>query len=117
MKVRYVATKRQQRSQLLTEIQQVTGLHRQSLTCLMHVPSLERKPRVQPRSRRYGSEVVRIIVRVCESRDCICAKPLMPGLLPMAQHLARFEPLGLTSSIEEQLASISRVGVARILRK
>ncbi len=117
MKVRYVAAKRQERSQLLTEMQQVTGLHRKSLTRLMHAPGLERKPRVQPRGRRYGPEVERIIVRVWESRDCICAERLTPGLLPMAQHLARFEPLGLTSAIEEQLASISRATVARILRQ
>jgi hypothetical protein len=35
----------------------------------------------------------------------------------MAQHLARFESLGLTSPIEEQLARISRATVARILRQ
>jgi len=117
MKGRYVVAKRQERGQLLTEMQQVTGLHRKSLTRLMHAPSLERKPRVQSRRRRYGLEVERIIVCVWESRDYICAERLTPGLLRMAQHLARFEPLGLTSSIEEQLASISRATVARILRK
>src|SRR5260370_23864875 len=35
----------------------------------------------------------------------------------MAHHLARFEPLGLTSQLEEQLARISRATVARMLRK
>src|SRR5262249_21303335 len=35
----------------------------------------------------------------------------------MAQHLARFEPWGLTSQVQEQLATISRATVARILRK
>jgi hypothetical protein len=35
----------------------------------------------------------------------------------MAQDLARFEPLGLTVQVEEQLATISRATVARILRK
>ncbi len=34
----------------------------------------------------------------------------------MAQHLARFEPLGLTAQVEEQLATISRATVACILR-
>src|SRR5260370_29840188 len=35
----------------------------------------------------------------------------------MAHHLARFEPLGLTSQLQEQLATISRATVARLLRK
>src|SRR5438067_2349463 len=117
MKVRYVAAKRAERGQLLTEMQQVTGLHRKSVTRLMQAQNLERKPRVKPRGRHYGLEVERVIVQVWESRDYICAERLTPGLLPMAQHLARFEPLGLTAEIEKQLASISRATVARILRK
>ena len=114
---RYVAAKRKERSQLLTEMEQVTGLHRKSLTRLMHAGSLERKKRVTPRARTYGLAVEQVIVRVWESRDYICAERLTPGLLTMAQHLARFEPLGLTSQVQEQLATISRATVARIFRK
>src|SRR6266851_6642063 len=102
MKGRYMAAKRKERSQLLTEMEQVTGLHRKSLTRLMHAGGLERKKRVTPRARRYGLAVEQVIVRVWESRDYICAERLTPGLLTMAQHLARFEPLGLTSQVQEQ---------------
>jgi hypothetical protein len=117
MKERYVAAKRAERGRLLSEMEQVTGLHRKSLTRLMHAGSLERKKRTTPRPRNYGLEVERIIVRVWESRDYICAERLTPSLLEMAQHLARFEPVGLTAQVEEQLATISRATVARILRK
>src|SRR6266702_908935 len=117
MKVRYVAAKREVRGRLLSEMEQVTGLHSKSLTRLMHAQSLERKKLATPRPRSYGLEVELIIVRVWESRDYICAERLTPGLLKMAQHLARFEPLGLTSQVQEQLATISRATVARILRK
>ncbi len=101
MQVRYVAAKRAERGFLLTEMQQVTGLHRKSLIRLMHAQSLERKKRATPRPRNYGLEVERIIVRVWESRDYICAERLTPGLLVMAEHLARFEPLGLTAQVQE----------------
>ncbi len=117
MKERYVAAKRAERGCLLSEMEQVTGLHRKSLTRLMHARSLERQKRTTPRWRTYGLEVERIIVRVWESRDYICAERLTPSLLQMAQHLARFEPLGLTAQVEGQLATISRATVARILRK
>jgi hypothetical protein len=117
MKQRYVAAKRAERGRLLTEMEQVTGLHRKSLTRLMHGASLERKPRVRQRTRTYGLATEQVIVRVWESRDYICAERLTPGLLTMAQHLARFEPLGLTSQVQEQLATVSRATVARILRK
>src|SRR5689334_23711874 len=107
MKVRYLAAKRQERSRLLTEMQEVTGLHRKSLTRLMQAASLERKKRQKPRPRTYGPEVERVVVRIWESRDYICAERLTPSLLSMARHLAHFEPLGLTAQMEEQLASIS----------
>jgi len=35
----------------------------------------------------------------------------------MAQHMARFEEIGLTAEVEEQLESISRATVGRILSK
>jgi hypothetical protein len=117
MKERYVVAKRAERGRLLSEMEQVTGLHRKSLTRLMHAGSLERKKRTTPRPCSYGLEVERVIVRVWESRDYICAERLTPRLLAMAQHLARFEPLGLTTQVEMQLATISRATVARILRK
>ena len=117
MKERYVVAKRAERGRLLSEMEQVTGMHRKSLTRLMHAGSLERKKRTTPRPCSYGLEVERVIVRVWESRDYICAERLTPSLLEMAQHLARFEPLGLTGQVEEQLATISRATVARILRK
>lgn len=117
MQARYAAARRAERGRLLTEMQQVTGLHRKSLTRLMHAGRLERKPRVKQRARRYGLATEQVIVRVWESRDYICAERLTPGLLSMAQHLARFEPLGLTSQVQEQLATISRATVARLLRK
>ena len=54
MKGRYMAAKRKERSELLTEMQQVTGLHRKSLTHLMHASSLERKKRASPRAATMG---------------------------------------------------------------
>ena len=51
MKPRYVAATRSQRSCVLTEREQVTGMHRTSLTRLLHAASLERKKRRKPRPR------------------------------------------------------------------
>jgi len=117
MKARYVSANRAERGCLLTEMHQVTGLHRKSVIRLMHAASLDRKKRSRPRSRQYGLEVERVVVRIWESRDYICAERLTPGLLVMARHLARFEPLGMTAQVEAQLATISRATVARTSRK
>ena len=87
MKVRYVAARRQERSQLLTEMQEVTGLHRKSLTRLMQTANLERKKRQKPRSRTYGPEVERVGgagvgkpgLHLCGAAD---PKPVRDGAAP-----------------------------------
>jgi hypothetical protein len=117
MKSRYMAAKRSQRSHLLTEMQQVTGMHRKSLTRLLHAVSLERKRRSQPRPHSYGLEVERVVLKVWESLDYICAERLTPSLVSMAQHLAGFGILMLTPSVEAQLRTISCSTVERLLRK
>ena len=117
MKPHYLKAKRKERSGLLSEMERVTGMHRKCLTRLLHARSLERQKLRTPRARSYGPEVERVLVQVWESRDYICAERLTPGLLAMAQHLARFEEIGLTAEVEEQLESISRATVGRILSK
>jgi hypothetical protein len=117
MKPRYVKAERKERGQLLSEMEQVTGMHRKSLTRLLHASSLERKKRQKPRERSYGVEVEEVIMVVWESLDSICAERLTPVLLSMAQHLAGFGVVKLRGEIEEQLKRISRATVGRILRR
>ena len=76
-----------------------------------------RKKRQKPRERSYGAEVEEVIVVVWESLDSICAERLTPVLLSMAPHLARFGVVKLRGEIEEQLKSVSRATVGRILRR
>jgi hypothetical protein len=95
----------------------VTGLHRKSLLRLLHAPSLERHPRGRQRGRRYGEEVERVVVRVWESLDFICAERLTPTLLETARHLARFGAFTLSAAVAEHLAQISEASVTRLLAR
>lgn len=117
MAPRYQTAKRKERSQLLSEMEQVSKLHRKHLIRLLNGQSLERKKRSMPRSRTYGVEVERVVLRVWESLDYICAERLTPSLLWMAKHLASFGALVLTVAVESQLAAISPATVQRMLRK
>src|SRR5438876_78845 len=114
MAPRYQTAKRKERSQLLSEMEQVSKLHRKHVIRLLNGQSLERKT---PRSRSYGLEVERVVLRVWESLDYICAERLTPSLLWMARHLASFGVLVLPAEIESQLATISCATVQRMLRK
>lgn len=115
---RYGKANRNERSALLTEMAAVTGLHRKSLLRLLHGPTLERAPkRRRIRRRRYGPEVADVVRVVWESLDYICAERLTPALLPTARQLARWEELALSPAMEEQLATISRATVQRLLQR
>ena len=115
---RYIQSGRKERSQLLTEMGEVTGLHRKSLIRLMNLPSLERAPRkVRLKARRYGLAVAEVVQIVWESLDYICAERLTPALLDTAQQLAKWEELTLSSEVEDKLSSISRATVQRLLRR
>jgi hypothetical protein len=117
MAARYSQAKRKERSALLSEMEQVSKLHRKHLIRLLNGESLERKKRSTPRSRTYGVEVERVVLRVWESLDYICAERLTPSLLRIAKHLTSFGSLVLTAEVESQLATISPATVQRMLRK
>jgi len=117
MAERYWKAKRKERSQLLSEMEQVSKLHRKHLIRLLNGKSLERKKRSTPRSRTYGPEVERVVLRVWESLDYLCAERLTPSLGRTAKHLAGFGSLVLTTEVESQLAMISPATVERMLRK
>ncbi len=117
MAPRYQQAKRKERSQLLSEMEQVSKVHRKHLIRLLGGQSLERKTRQTSRSRSYGLEVERVVLRVWESLDYICAERLTPSLLWMARHLASFGVLVLTAEVESQLTTISCATVQRMWRK
>jgi len=115
---RYVKSGRIERSQLLTEMEQVTGLHRKSLVRLMHMPSLERTlKKTRFKRRKYGAAVADTVRVIWESLDYVCAERLTPALPETARQLARWGELSLTSAVQEKLGSISRATVQRLLQR
>ncbi|MBV9281918.1 MAG: integrase [Chloroflexi bacterium] len=114
---RYHKATRQEQSRLLDEMGDVTGMHRKSLLRLLHASSLERLPRRGGRGRVYGAATEDVIRVVWESLDYVCVERLTPALLPTARHLAGFGELRLTAEVEQQLASISRATVGRLLER
>jgi len=117
MMLRYLEAEREVRSELLTEMEAVTGMHRKSLVRLLGQSALERRPRQRQRSRTYGCQVEDIIRVVWESLDYVCAERLTPGLLGTAQHLAQFGEVQLTAETQLQLSEISRATVQRFLSR
>ena len=116
MKKRYVKAGRKERTQLLGEMEAVTGLHRKSLIRLLN-GSLERKPRCRQRGRTYGPEVDDALRVISESLDYICADRLTPNLVWMATHLAAHSEMDTSPLLLEQLERVSISTVKRRLER
>ena len=115
MRKRYERANRRERSSLLDEMEQATGLHRKSLIRLVN-GDLTRKPRRHQRRRSYGPEVDDALRVIDESFDIICPERLVGNLTWMATHLAAHGELDATPILLEQLSRIS-VSTLRRIRK
>jgi len=113
MKRRYIKAKRQEHSQLLDEMEAVTGLHRKSLTRLMR-GSLERKARSKERCKTYGTEVSNAIRVIADSLDYPCAERLTPNLKWMAKHLAAHDELEVSDPL---LLLLDQISISTVRRR
>lgn len=117
MQRRYLAADRAERGRLLSDLEELTELHRKSLVRLLRSEDLARRARPRPRGREYGIEVDDALRVLWESLDYVCALRLTPVLLPTARQLARYGELRLTAALERQLGRISRASVQRRLSR
>jgi hypothetical protein len=118
MQSRYRRGSKPQKRDLLDEIEQVTGMHRKSLTRLLNSGDLRPKPaQRRPRRRVYGADVEYVVGLVWESLDGICAERLTPALGTTAEQLEQFGELALTDQLRHQLKTISISTVQRILQR
>lgn len=114
MQKRYEQADRKERSRLLDEMEQVSGLHRKSLVRLLGT-DLTRRPRSKPRSPTYQACVRRAVAVIAQSIDFPCAERLTPNLVWLAQHLGAHGELEVDDQLLEQLGGISVSTVRRVL--
>ena len=114
MQGRYLAASREERSRLLDELTELTGLHRYSVVRLLKGPSLERRPRRRQRGREYGAAVDDALRVIWESLDYVCAERLTPALVATAKQLARHGEMEVS---DELLGQLGRISVASVQRR
>jgi len=113
---RYKEASRKERSRLLDEMIEVTGMARKAIIRHMRKRPI-RKTRRKQRGRVYGAKVQDAIHLVAKALDYPCAERLKPQLPCMADHLAEHGYLSLCPELREQLARVSVSTVGRIRRR
>ena len=113
---RYIVADRAERSRLLDEMVQVTGLDRKTV-----IRRMRRRPRREHRRTqrgcRYGAEVQNAIHIIAGALDDPCAERLKPILPQMGDKMAQHGHLLMSSGLHQQLRCISVSTVRRIRRR
>lgn len=113
---RYREAKRKEKSELLTEMVEVTGLDRKTVIRHMRKRPIRRRRRKQ-RGCTYGAKVQDAIHLVAKALDYPCPERLKPQLPCMADHLAKHGHLRVSPELREQLVSVSISTVRRIRQR
>jgi len=114
MQKRYKKASLEGKSELLDEMEAVTGQHRKHLIRQMN-RTIERQARQRERGRSYGPEVRYALRVIAESLDHICAERLQPNLVWMGKHLAEHGELQITPDLLDKLERVSLSTVRRLL--
>jgi transposase InsO family protein len=116
MRERYRRAKtRQEKTQLLAELESTCGYHRKyAIRLLRSEGDLVKPRRVRRRQLLYEASLP-VIQLAWEALDYPCAERLHPVLLATAELLAAHGELVLTAEVRQQLSSISRATLARRL--
>lgn len=115
MRNRYREAGREERGQLLGEMEAITGLHRKSLIRMMN-GYLVRKKREKQRGCQYDVEVDQALQVISRSMDHPCAERLQPNLGWMADQLVLHGELHINPEIRRQLDKISVSTIKRRLK-
>ncbi len=113
MQKRYHEAGKEERGELLREMETITQLHRKSLIRLMN-GLVVRKRREKQRGQEYGFEVEQALRIISRSMDHPCAERLQPNLGWMADQLIAHKELRMTAQAREQL---DRVSISTIQRR
>lgn len=114
MRVRYLkASTRQEKSQILDELEATLGYARKYAIAAMKQKPDHDRPRAKRNRPLQYQAALPVIQVVWEALDYPCAERLHPVLTSTAEQLARHGELKLTSEVAQHLQQISRATLAR----
>ena len=111
---RYRDASKQEKMQMLDDMEHVTGLHRKSIIRILN-GRLSRKKRTRERGPTYGTNVMYVVRKLSKALDHPCAERLQPNLVFMAQHMTNHGQVCVDEDTLRKLETISISTLKRIL--
>lgn len=109
-KPRYLKASKKEKTKILDEFCKNTGYERKyaitifQAKCDYHRATREGR---KPRAKKYGHDVMAVIVKIWELLDHPCGARLKPSLMPMLKSMASFGEISTTDEIRKKMETIS----------
>ena len=116
LRPRYQKASKEEKTKMLDEFTEVTGLHRKAAIRLLNRVSHPLLNKRRGRKRRYGSAVGEALKAIWEASDRLCSKRLKPFIPEMTKALRRHGEQRIDASLETQLCCLSPSTIDRLLR-
>lgn len=110
---RYRDGTKEEKRQMLDDMEHVTGMHRKSIIRILN-GRLSRKKRSRERGPTYGSSVMYLVRKISKALDHPCAERLKPSLVFMAKHMIRHGQLKIDDV--EALRKLETISVSTLKR-
>jgi hypothetical protein len=111
---RYRAARKAEKTRILDEFCQTTGMHRKAAVRLLNRQTRPR-PVGRGRRKRYGPGLLEALVQLWLVSDRLCGKLLKPVLPDLLEALERHGELSVAEEVRSQLLTISAASIDRLL--
>src|SRR3989339_713238 len=109
-KPRYLKASKKEKTKILDEFCENTGYDRKyAITIFQAKCDYRRVSRDgrKPRAKKYGHNVMAVIVKIWELLDYPCGTRLKPSLMPILESMLSFGEITITDEIKEKMKTIS----------
>jgi len=109
-KPRYLKASKKEKTKILDEFCENTGYDRKyAITIFQAKCDYRRVSRDgrKPRAKKYGHDVMAVIVKIWELLDYPCGTRLKPSLMPILESMLSFGEITITDEIKEKMKTIS----------
>jgi hypothetical protein len=109
-KPRYLKASKKDKTKILDEFCKNTGYDRKYAISIFQAKCdynrASREGR-KPRAKKYGHDVMTVIIKIWELLDHPCGVRLKPSLMPMLESMTSFNEISVTNEIKDKMESIS----------
>ena len=113
---RYLKANKTEKTRIISQIQDATGMNRKTVIRKMHAPRKSRPYKKPGRKRKYTDAVIFVLIQIWEWSEYMCSKRLKPYLAEFVEKLESCKRLKLDEETKKLLLNMSEATIDRYLK-